>query len=255
MRNGGSSHSPARFAYPQFCANSSAPAWVNFTEVPDAGEELCLAHALNIVDEFARCSGSAMHREVILEELGRVERDVAEGERQLAEQEALLVAYAGTSRAYCVPSARSSKAPDSEGAGLRSRATSFDDVIDPVQSQNADEDQVDSHCEAHDPGRDHEEDPCSQGGDRKQWICRIQVHLEFIPDSRRPVRRTVRLPRWTSLREPCGPDSPAAFLSLPGGNQLIDRPEGTYSAGWQKNWLSKAGLFGWRLWEWPSSPP
>ena len=107
--------------------------------------------------------------------------------------------YAGTSRAYCVPSARSSKAPDSEGAGLR---TSFDDVIDPVQSQNADEDQVDSHCEAHDPGRDHEEDPCSQGGDRKQWICGIQVHLEFIPDSRRPVRRTVRLPRSTSLRNP-----------------------------------------------------
>ena len=86
---------PRRFAYPQFCANSSAPAWVNFTEVPDAREELCLAHALNIVDEFARCSGSVMHREVILEELGRVERDVVEGERQLAEQEALLVALKG----------------------------------------------------------------------------------------------------------------------------------------------------------------
>ena len=68
---------------------------MNFTEVPDAREELCLAHALNIVDEFALCSGSVMHREVILEELGRVERDVVEGERQLAEQEALLVALKG----------------------------------------------------------------------------------------------------------------------------------------------------------------
>ena len=31
-----------------------------------------------------------MHREAIFEELSRVERDVVEGERQLAEQEALL---------------------------------------------------------------------------------------------------------------------------------------------------------------------
>jgi len=32
-----------------------------------------------------------MHREAIMAELSRVERDVVEGERQLAEQEALLV--------------------------------------------------------------------------------------------------------------------------------------------------------------------
>jgi hypothetical protein len=33
-----------------------------------------------------------MYKDAILEELGRVERDVVEAERQLAEQEALLVA-------------------------------------------------------------------------------------------------------------------------------------------------------------------
>jgi len=36
--------------------------------------------------------GHSMHKDAILEELGRVERDVVEAERQLAEQEALLVA-------------------------------------------------------------------------------------------------------------------------------------------------------------------
>jgi len=33
-----------------------------------------------------------MYRDSLLDDLGRVERDVVEGERQLAEQEALLVA-------------------------------------------------------------------------------------------------------------------------------------------------------------------
>jgi hypothetical protein len=36
--------------------------------------------------------GHSMYKDAILEELARVERDVVEAERQLAEQEALLVA-------------------------------------------------------------------------------------------------------------------------------------------------------------------
>jgi hypothetical protein len=36
--------------------------------------------------------GHSMYKDSILDELGRVERDVVEAERQLAEQEALLVA-------------------------------------------------------------------------------------------------------------------------------------------------------------------
>jgi len=45
----------------------------------------------DVVDEFASCSGDIMHREAIMAELSRVEREVVQGERQLAEQEALLV--------------------------------------------------------------------------------------------------------------------------------------------------------------------
>lgn len=40
----------------------------------------------------------------------------------------------------------------------RSRVpTLFEDVIDPVQSEKADEDQIDSDREAHDPGREQQE--------------------------------------------------------------------------------------------------
>jgi hypothetical protein len=43
----------------------------------------------------------------------------------------------------------------------------FDDVVDPIQSEKADEDQVDSHCEAQSTGCDHEEHPRGQGNDRQ----------------------------------------------------------------------------------------
>jgi hypothetical protein len=54
-------------------------------------------HALNVPagGPFATCAGligGVMYRDSLLDELGRVERDVVEGERQLAEQEMLLVA-------------------------------------------------------------------------------------------------------------------------------------------------------------------
>jgi hypothetical protein len=47
---------------------------------------------VDVVDEFAGCSGEVMHREAIMAELSRVERDVVVAERQLAQQEALLIA-------------------------------------------------------------------------------------------------------------------------------------------------------------------
>jgi len=59
----------------------------------------------------------------------------------------------------------------------------FDHVIDPVQPEKANEDQIQRHCEAHDPRRYYEEHSRGQGSDRQKWICSIEVHLEFIPDS------------------------------------------------------------------------
>lgn len=59
----------------------------------------------------------------------------------------------------------------------------FDEVIDPVQSEQADEDQVDRHCKAHNPRRNHQEHSCGQSSDRQKRICCIEVHLDFIPDS------------------------------------------------------------------------
>ena len=43
----------------------------------------------------------------------------------------------------------------------------IDEVIDSIQSEKADEDQVDCHCEAHDPGRDHQKHSRDQGSDRQ----------------------------------------------------------------------------------------
>jgi hypothetical protein len=54
-----------------------------------------------------------------------------------------------------------------QGASVPRVTGLFDEVIDPVQSREADEDQVDSHCEAHDPRRDHQEHSRGQGSDRQ----------------------------------------------------------------------------------------
>jgi hypothetical protein len=56
-------------------------------------------------------------------------------------------------------------------------------VIDPVQSEKTDEDEVDSHGETHDPGRDHQEHSRGQGSDWQYRACSIEMHLDFTPDS------------------------------------------------------------------------
>ena len=58
-----------------------------------------------------------------------------------------------------------------------------DDVIDSVESEKADEDQVDRHCEAHDPGRDHQKHSRDQGSDRQQRIASGEMHSSNIADS------------------------------------------------------------------------
>jgi hypothetical protein len=68
----------------------------------------------------------------------------------------------------------------------------FDDVIDPVQPEKADEDQIDSHGEAHGPRREHQERSRDQGSDW-QKVVGSGVHLEFIADSDgSPARHTSR---------------------------------------------------------------
>jgi len=53
-----------------------------------------------------------------------------------------------------------------QGAGLQSRVPAlFDDVIDRVQPEKADEDQIDSDSEAHDPRREQQEQSREQGSD------------------------------------------------------------------------------------------
>jgi hypothetical protein len=58
-----------------------------------------------------------------------------------------------------------------------------DDVIDPVESEKADEDQVDCHCEAHDPRCDHQKYSRDQGSDRQQRIACGEMHSSNIADS------------------------------------------------------------------------
>jgi hypothetical protein len=60
---------------------------------------------------------------------------------------------------------------------------SVDDVIDPVESEKPDENQVDSHCEAHDPGRNQQEHSRGQGSDWQKRLGSIEVHPGLIADS------------------------------------------------------------------------
>jgi len=56
-------------------------------------------------------------------------------------------------------------------------------VIDPVQSEKPDKNQVDSHCEAHDPGRNQQEHSRGQGSDWQKRLGSIGVHPGLIADS------------------------------------------------------------------------
>ena len=58
----------------------------------------------------------------------------------------------------------------------------FDDVMDPVRPEKADEDQIESHGEAHGPRREHQERSRDQGGDRQKVVDSC-VHLEVMADS------------------------------------------------------------------------
>jgi hypothetical protein len=58
----------------------------------------------------------------------------------------------------------SHRTPIARGAAPASR-TLFDDVIDPVQPEKADEDQINSDSEAHDPRREQQEQSREQGSD------------------------------------------------------------------------------------------
>jgi hypothetical protein len=69
------------------------------------------------------------------------------------------------------------------GALAPGQATLSDDVIDPVQSEKSNENQVDSHCEAHDPGRNQQEHSRGQGSDWQKRLGSIEVHPELITDS------------------------------------------------------------------------
>jgi hypothetical protein len=60
----------------------------------------------------------------------------------------------------------------------------FKELIDPIQSENAYDDQIDRHCETHDPRRDQQKHSRGQRDNRQQGVARIEVHLGFISDSR-----------------------------------------------------------------------
>lgn len=60
----------------------------------------------------------------------------------------------------------------------------FKELIDPIQSENAYDDQIDRYGEAHDPRRDQQKHSCGQRDNRQQGVARIEVHPGFISDSR-----------------------------------------------------------------------
>jgi hypothetical protein len=82
-------------------------------------------------------------------------------------------------------------------------------VIDPVQSEKPDENQVDSHCEAHDPGRNQQEHSRGQGSDWQKRLGSIEVHPGLITDS--------------DASPPAGAGEPCAGAGHLGGVRLIDR--------------------------------
>src|SRR5215208_3985967 len=80
---------------------------------------------------------------------------------------------------------------------------SVDDVIDPVESEKPDENQVDSHCEAHDPGRNQQEHSRGQASDRQKRLGSIEVHPGaysrfgcFTPGRRGRILQTEEVKYW-----------------------------------------------------------
>jgi hypothetical protein len=55
----------------------------------------------------------------------------------------------------------------------------LEDVIDPVQSDQAHDDQIDRYGEAHDPRRDQQKHSRGQRDNRQQELACIEVQLEF----------------------------------------------------------------------------
>jgi hypothetical protein len=76
----------------------------------------------------------------------------------------------------------------------------FEEVIDPVQSNKADEDQIDGHCEAHDPRRNQQKHSRDQGNDRQKVVSTDDVHPKLIADSDDSVGRHARRPRVGSAQ-------------------------------------------------------
>lgn len=62
----------------------------------------------------------------------------------------------------------------------------FEEVIDPVQSENTHDDQIDRHRDANDAGRDQQKHSRGQANKRHQGVGGIEVHRELIPDSEAP---------------------------------------------------------------------
>lgn len=63
--------------------------------------------------------------------------------------------------------------PDNEA---RATPILIDEMIDPVQSENSDEDQKDGHSEAYDPRCNQQEHPREQGSERKQVMGCLEMH-------------------------------------------------------------------------------
>ena len=76
----------------------------------------------------------------------------------------------------------------------------IEEVIDPVQSKKADEDQIDGHCEAHDPRRNQQKHSRDQGNDRQKVVSTGDVHQKLIADLDDSAGRRVRRPRVGSAQ-------------------------------------------------------
>ena len=70
-----------------------------------------------------------------------------------------------------------------------STAALFKELIDPIQSENAYDDQIDRHCDTHDPRRDQQKHSRGQRDNRQQGVACIEVHPGFISDSREATNR------------------------------------------------------------------
>ena len=96
------------------------------------------------------------------------------------------------------------------------RSGLVDDVIDPVESEKADEDQVDCYREAHDPGCDHQKHSRDQGSDRQQRIASGEVHSSNIADSDAHLARRPRVFFRSRIQ-----DNPVTRANNPSGFEVL----------------------------------